>query len=341
MTRYFLGIDAGGTKTHALIVSETGETVGFGRGGPGNWESIGLDGLTCVLKESVYHALQMAGIGPGQISGAGMGLAGYDWPGQREMILGAIRPVGLDCPLEMVNDTTLGIFAGTSAGWGVSVVSGTGCNCRGRGKDLKTEGRMVGGGSHWSGEYAGGGDLVARAMRAVTFEWNKRGPATALSPAFLELSGAQSLFELVEGVYVGRYLLDTRYVFKVFEVAAQGDPQALAVLRWAGRQLGEMACGVIRQLGLENEPVEVVLIGSLYNGHPLMTESLKETVRAMAPLAQFIRFDKPPVIGAALLGLEQVFGAEAYRLREMVIETTSKIIAEKIFAVDAVFTEQH
>lgn len=328
MKRYFLGVDAGGTKTHVLIVNENGEAVGFGRGGPGNWESVGLDGLTGVLKNAVSQALRMAGIGPKQVAGAGMGLAGYDWPGQRGMILDAIQPLGLDCPLEIVNDSTLGIFAGTSAGWGVSVVSGTGCNCRGRGKDLKTEGRMVGGGSHWSGEYAGGGDLVARAMRAVTFEWNKRGPATALSPAFLELSGAKSLFELVEGVYVGRYAFDARYVFKVFEIAAQGDPEALNVLRWAGRELGEMACGVIRQLGLENEPVEVVLIGSLYNGHPLMTESLKETVCAVAPLAQFIRFEKPPVIGAALLGLEQVLGAEAYHLRERVIETTSKIIAE-------------
>lgn len=327
MTQYFLGVDAGGTKTHALVINDCGEAVGFGRGGPGNWESIGLGGLTCVLKESVYQALQMAGIGPGQISGAGLGLAGYDWPGQHGMILGAIQPLGLDCPLDIVNDSTLGIFAGTSAGWGISVVSGTGCNCRGRGKDMKSEGRMVGGGSHWSGEYAGGGDLVARAMRAVTFEWNKRGPATSLSPAFLELSGAKSLFDLVEGVYIGRYEFDARYVFKVFEIAAQGDPQALSVLRWAGRELGSMACGVIRQLRLENEPVEVVLIGSLYNGHPLMTESLKETVRAVAPLAQFVRFDKPPVIGAALLGLEQHLGAQAYCLREMVIETTSKIIA--------------
>ncbi len=328
MTRYFLGVDAGGTKTHALVINEKGEAVGFGRGGPGNWESIGLDGLTCVLQESVYHALQMAGISPRQISGAGMGLAGYDWPSQRQMILGAIQPLGLDCPLEIVNDSTLGIFAGASAGWGVSVVSGTGCNCRGRGKDMKSEGRMVGGGSHWSGEYAGGGDLVARAMQAVTFEWNQRGPATALSPAFLKLSGAQSLFELVEGVYVGRYEFDARYVFKVFEIAAQGDPQALSVLRWAGRELGEMACGVIRQLGLEKEPVEVVLIGSLYNGHPLMTEFLQETVRAIAPLAQFVRFEHPPVIGAALLGLEQVLGAQAYCLREMVVATTRKIIVE-------------
>lgn len=327
MTRYFLGVDAGGTKTHALIVTEHGEAVGFGRGGPGNWEGVGLNAMTEALQAALSSALSMSGVSVAQINGAGLGLAGYDWPSQNDMMLHAIAPLGLACPLKLVNDAALGIFAGASAGWGVSVVSGTGCNCRGRGKDLKSEGRMVGGGSYWSGEYAGGGDLVARAMRAVTFEWNKRGPETALSPAFLELSGAKSLFDLVEGVYVGRYQFDSRYVFKVFEIAAQGDLAALDVLRWAGRELGEMACGVIRQLGMEQEPVEVVLIGSLYNGHPLMTESLKETVRATAPLAQFIRFEQPPVIGAALLGLEQVFGAEAYRLRESVIQTTGKISA--------------
>jgi N-acetylglucosamine kinase-like BadF-type ATPase len=326
MSKYFLGVDAGGTKTHALIVNDKGEAVGFGRGGRGNWEGIGLDGLTKALQTAVAQALKMAGISAKQISGAGMGLAGYDWPSQREMILGAIRPVGLDCPLEIVNDATLGIFAGTSAGWGISVVSGTGCNCRGRGKDLRSEGRVAGGGSRWSGEYAGGGDIIARAMRAVTFEWNKRGPATALSPVFLEMTGAKNLDELVEGVYIGRYKFEAAYVLKIFEVAAQGDPEALAVIRWAGDELGQMACGVICQLGLENEPVEVVLIGSLYNSHPLMTESLEETVRAVAPAARFIRFEAPPVIGAALLGMEQVLGAEAYRLRDTVIETTNKVI---------------
>lgn len=325
MTRYFLGVDGGGTKTHALLVSENGQALGFGQAGPGNWESVGLDGMAAALRTAISAAAQMAGISIAQISAAALGLAGYDWPCQREMLVNALAPLGLPDRLELVNDAALGIFAGCTHGWGVSVVSGTGCNCRGRGKDRKTEGRMVGGANHWSGEYAGGGDLAARAMHAVTFEWNRRGPSTALSAAFLELSGARNLFDLVEGMYVGRYSLDSRYIFKVFEVAAAGDPVAQDVLRWAGRELGEMACGVIRQLELQNEPVEVVLIGSLFNGHPLMTETLQETVRALAPRARFIRFEKPPVIGAALLGMEQLLGPAAYGLRETLIASASPL----------------
>jgi len=145
---YFLGVDAGGTKKHALVSDATGQVIGFGTGGAGNWEAVGLDGLTATLHEAVGQAIKSAGVGLNEIAGAGMGLAGYDWPSQREMILGAIQPLGMNCPLEIINDATLGIFAGTTQGWGVSVVSGTGCNCRGWGKDRHSEGRMVGGATH-------------------------------------------------------------------------------------------------------------------------------------------------------------------------------------------------
>ena len=49
--KYYLGVDVGGTKTHALIADDTGQALGFATGGPGNWEGVGYDGLTRVLLE--------------------------------------------------------------------------------------------------------------------------------------------------------------------------------------------------------------------------------------------------------------------------------------------------
>jgi N-acetylglucosamine kinase-like BadF-type ATPase len=167
----FLGVDVGGTKTHALIADDTGQTLGFATGGPGNWEVVGYNGLTRVLLDVTSRAMKLAGVNVDQIAGAGMGIGGYDWPSEHQDHLDAISPIGLSCPLEIVNDATLGILAGTSQGWGISVVAGTGCNARGWSKDHKRQGRAVGGGGFWSGEYAGGFDIVARAMRAVAFEW--------------------------------------------------------------------------------------------------------------------------------------------------------------------------
>jgi len=325
--KYFLGVDAGGTKTHALIAKETGEAVGFGLAGPGNWESVGYDELTKNLLDITTQALEMAKINISQIAGTGMGLAGFDWPSQRQDHLDAIQPLKLLCPLEIVNDTTLGILAGAEEGWGISVVSGTGCNCRGWSRDHQREGRVVGGGSFWSGEAAGGFDILTRAMRAVTFEWVKRGPATALTSAFLQITGAKDLDDLVEGVYLNHFDLNPAMILLVFEIARQGDPQALEVIRWAGSELGMMAVSVINQLELQNEVFDVVLIGSLYDGHPLMTESMRATIHSIAPGARLVRLTVPPVVGSVVLGM-QAAGQDALPVRSKLIETTRKLLKE-------------
>jgi N-acetylglucosamine kinase-like BadF-type ATPase len=325
--RYFLGVDVGGTKTHALIADETGQAVGFGAAGTGSWEAIGYDGLTEVLLKVTAQALEMVRITIKQIAGAGMGLAGYDWPSQRQAHLDAIRPLRLKAPLEIVNDATLGIVAGSQEGWGVSVVSGTGCNARGWSKDHKQEGRMVGGASFWSGEGAGGFDIVARALQAVTFEWGKRGPATALTQAFLQKTGARDLDDLIEGTYVGTYGFDHSMVPMVFEVAAQQDPEALNVMRWAGDQLGQMACGVIRQLGLESETFEVVQIGRVFDGHPLISGSMGATIHRVAPGARLVRLTVPPVVGGVALGMQET-GLEPRPVRKKLIETTRALLKD-------------
>jgi len=323
--KYFLGVDGGGTKTHALIADENGQAVGFAHGGTGTWEGVGYDGLTEVLQEVSTHALDMAGIRMEQIAGVGIGLAGYDWPSQKQEHLNAIAAAGLNVPLQIVNDATLGIAAGAEEGWGVSIGSGTGCNCRGRSKDHLREGRVVGGANHWSGEAAGGFDILLRAMRAVTFEWAKRGPATALTPAFIKHAGAKDLDDLIEGIYVGWYGFDSTMIMLVFEIARAGDPQAIEVMRWAGQELGGMAVGVINQLDLQSEKFDVVLIGSIFDGHPAIKESVGETVHQVAPGARLVRLNVPPVVGGVLLGMEAA-GLDLRTRRQRLIESTTKLL---------------
>ncbi len=165
--KYFLGVDVGGTKSHALIVNQEGKALGFGSTGTGSWEGVGYKGLTRALKVITAQALKMAHIEIGQIAGAGIGMAGYDWPSQRQAHLDAIQPLGLRSPFEIVNDATLGIWAGTTEGWGVSIVAGTGCNCRGLSQDRRREGRVVGGAGHWSAENVGGWGLFSRPCRRL------------------------------------------------------------------------------------------------------------------------------------------------------------------------------
>ncbi|HEX9926664.1 MAG TPA: BadF/BadG/BcrA/BcrD ATPase family protein, partial [Anaerolineae bacterium] len=265
MSRYFLGIDTGATKSHALIADETGQALGFGQGGTGNPDIIGYDGLTELLHDIIGQTLTAAGITIDQLDGAGFGVAGYDWPSQRQPILQAIQPVGLgQTPLDLVNDALIGLLAGAAAGWGVCIVAGTGCNCYGLDQSRRV-GRVTGYGA-WMGEAAGASELVYKAIEALALAWTCRGPATRLTPAFIELTGAASLVDLLEGLNLGRYQLKAAASPVIFRVAAEGDPVARSLIEWAGRELGSLALGVIHQLGIEALAFEVVLAGSFYNG---------------------------------------------------------------------------
>ena len=115
--KYFLGVDVGSSKTHALIADETGACIGFGKAWGGNHQGVGYDGLENVLKESFGAASEMAGVDSAHIAGAGFGVAGYDFPSDRESHLQAISALGLSCPLEVVNDGVNGLLADRGRVW--------------------------------------------------------------------------------------------------------------------------------------------------------------------------------------------------------------------------------
>lgn len=321
--KYFLGVDIGNTKSHALLADETGRAVGFGQAGPGSWEAIGWDGAQEVLCDLTNMVLDQAGISRADIWGAGFGYAGYDWPEDRPGHEKMIDSLALkNAAWVLGNDTLVGLVAGATAGWGVVVVAGTSNNCRGWDRDGR-EGRITGQG-HQFGEYGGAGEIVARAIQAISLSWAKRGPETLLSDAFVEAAGARDIDDLFAGLVRNRYHLSASAAPLVFDVAAQGDEVARAIICWAGRELGSLAVGVIRQLSLEKEAFDVVLSGSLYKGSSTLEEEMRKTIHAIAPGARLVRLKAPPVIGGVLLGMDKA-GLDTTALRQTLIQTTNEL----------------
>ncbi len=302
--RYFLGADVGSTKTHVLIADEQGAALGFGVGGPGNHEAVGYPGLLAALRAAFDQALAMSQAAPEQIAGAGFGLSGYDWASEEAPMRAALHSLGLSAPLAAVNDSILGLLAGSAEGWGIGVVSGTGCNCWGWDQTRQRIGRVTGGGI-MMGEGAGASEIMFQAVHAVARAWTRRGPATALSQAFVRLVGAKDPADLLEGLMNNRYSLDASAAPLIFQAAAGGDAIAHGLVLWAGRELGELANAVIRQLEFEALEFEVILVGSMYDGSPLLAETMGQTIHTLAPGARLARLTAPPVTGAVILGMEQ------------------------------------
>ncbi|HVN56466.1 MAG TPA: BadF/BadG/BcrA/BcrD ATPase family protein [Anaerolineaceae bacterium] len=303
MTEFFLGVDVGSSKTHAMIADENGKVVAFAQGGPGNPENTDYRDFTSLLQAVVCQALEEAGFQRNLIAGAGFGVSGYDWPSQTEPTLNAIRQLGLIAPIGLANDAIIGLLAGSERGWGVGIVAGTGCNCWGWDLDRRV-GRMTGCGD-WMGEAAGGMDLVVRAIRAIALNWTRRGPETTLTDAFTHLTGAKDPSDFLEGVALERYRLNQTHATLVFRAAEKGDQVALQIIEDMTAVLGDMALGVIRQLDLAGQEFDVVFIGGLFKAGVLMTSPVERIIRAEAPGAQFILLEIPPAVGGILLAMEQ------------------------------------
>ncbi len=320
---YFLGIDVGSSKTHALIVDETGRCVGFGKAWGGNHQSAGYDGTEKVMKESFEQACVMSGVEIAHIAGAGFGVAGYDFPSDRDSHLMAISALGLSCPVEVVNDGMNGLLAGAARGIGVNVTAGSSNNARGRNKNGK-EGRIVGNGIAF-GEYGGAIEIVYKALQMVNYAWIKRGPSTALTKILLESVDAKDEVDLMEGISSERYHLFPFMAVKVIEAAKNGDAAAREVVQWAGEELGWIAVSVARQIGMENEEVEVIQSGSVFEAGEIIAKPMHDIVLQHCPKAKLFRLEGPPVVGAVILGMEQAT-FDGYAVRENMVHTAKEVM---------------
>lgn len=323
--RYFLGIDVGSSKTHALIVDETGLCVGFGKAGAGNHQGVGYDGLQLALTKAFEAALKMSGVNKAHITGAGFGVAGCDFPSDRAGHLQAIAALGLSCPVEVVNDGWNGLFAGATRGVGVNVTAGSSNNCRGRGRNGK-EGRIVGNGYEF-GEYGGASEIAARGLQMVNYAWIKRIPRTSLTEIYQEALGAKDEMDLMEGVSNDRYHIFPSLTMRIVEAAHAGDQSAGDILKWAGEELGWLAVAVARQIEMESEEVEVIQSGSVFQAGELITDPMRDLVLQYCPKAKLIRLDGPPVVGAVILGMEQA-DHDGYAVRDRMVQTAKEMVGK-------------
>ncbi|MFN8433490.1 MAG: BadF/BadG/BcrA/BcrD ATPase family protein [Anaerolineales bacterium] len=325
MKRYFLGVDVGSSKTHALLVDEMGQCVGFGKAGSGNHQGVGYDGLQDALMKSFAGALEVSGVDKAQVAGAGFGVAGCDFPSDREPHLKAIAVLGLSCPVEVVNDGVNGLLAGATRGIGVNVTAGSSNNCRGRNRNGK-EGRVVGNGSPF-GEFGGAHEILARGLQMVNYAWIKRIPPTALTKIYIDAVGAKDEMDLMEGLSNESYHLFPYIVLQIVDAARAGDHAACEILKWAGEELGMLAVSVARQIEMENDEVEVIQSGSVFNAGELITDSMKATVLAHCSKAKLIRLEGPPVVGAVILGMEQA-GFDGYAVRDVMVRSAKEMMKD-------------
>lgn len=304
----YLGVDAGNSKTAALVCDATGAVAGAGRSGCG--DIYGAPGPAAAVEEvlaAVDRALDHAGAARGDVAGAAFRLAGIDWPDDRafwERRLAERYPSLAGASL--LNDGYAAIRCGVPSGAGVSVTAGTGAAIAARGPagDLWDMG--------WWGQHPMGAiGLANEAFKAVFLAELGLAPPTTLTAALPAHYGLATVAELNHWLTrreaPATHMDRTRCAPLVTAAAAAGDPVAGRIVRAQGRDMAVYAAAAARRAGFAaGASVPVVLSGSVLaaENSPVAAALLAE-LPAQMPGAVPHRIGLPPVAGAALDALAE------------------------------------
>jgi N-acetylglucosamine kinase-like BadF-type ATPase len=327
-TAAVVAIDGGNSKTDVLLVGHDGAVLGDARGPTSTPHLLGADGSVALLDELVATAAsRLRAEAPATTplaEVAAVYLAGVDYPEEVAELEALVRRLGWARQAYVENDTLALLRAGTDAPDAVAVVCGAGINAVG----VAADGRQLRFPAlgQISGDWGGGEDLGKEALWAAARDEDGRGPATVLTAAVLGHYGLATVADVSAALHFGRLpeasLIELAPA--VIAAAHQGDPVAVALMDRQADEVAVMAVATLRRLGLLDTPASVVLGGSVLvrGGGGALVDAVTARIHAGAPLADVAVVTVPPVVGAALAGLDRV-GAPATahaNLRRLVAE---------------------
>jgi glucosamine kinase len=250
--RFLLALDAGGSTTRALVLTETGEPRGRAVAGPGNPTAVGAERALAAIGAASAQALAAAGVEAGWLAGAVLATAGSE----RAVTTDRVRQaLGLPAAagFRRVSDLLAMYFSAVDDPQGAALIAGTGSvAARVAHRGLL---RVAGGNGWLIGDGGSGFWIARRVLRAVTADLDGTGPATALTARVLATLGLPDdrspregrpfvLGELVDVVYAEQPVHLARVAPDCFAAAAAGDAVAAAIVRAAGDELAVLVRSV-------------------------------------------------------------------------------------------------
>lgn len=297
---YFLGVDAGGTKTEFLLGDESHE---LGRVQTGTIKRLRREEAT--TEQNLAYALgelaAQTGVSMLSVARSCVGASGSTAPLVSEWITNAFRP-RVSGELLLVEDVDIALDAAFHGGRGVLILAGTGSNVAGRGED----GQIVtagGWGPALSDEGSGfylGLDALRRGFRALD-----QGRPTMLLETIQSYWGLGSLGELVEYANANPAPEFSALAPLVIACAMQGDEIAAEVVRHSGEELATLAAIVIERirateegLGRKFELLPIALAGSILEKVPRSRHALEEALSQHYPGVEILPDSVDPARGA-------------------------------------------
>jgi N-acetylglucosamine kinase-like BadF-type ATPase len=302
-----VAVDGGNSKTDVLLLCTDGSVLASVRGAGSSPHQLGLAPAIQVVDDLVDRAWLAGGLAARngrKAAVAAVFMAGADLPSEEVALADAVTSQGWAERNHVANDVFAVLWAATGTGHGVAVTVGAGVNCVGS----SPSGRRA-----WfpalgdiTGDWGGGPDIGMAALGAGVRSEDGRGAPTALAHAVAAYFGFATALEVAVAIHQG--VLDAARLVElpplVVNAAEAGDAEALAIMRRQGSEVTRLAVAALRQLDMEDSPVQIALGGSvLASSRSILLDYIATSIKEHAPKVETSLCTTRPVVGAALAGL--------------------------------------
>lgn len=289
MNRYYIGVDAGGTKTTATAYNEDGEALLSKVGGFGN-VTVDMDkGLSNII-ETIGEVIAELGEG----AEIAVGIAGVE-TGNKKVIVQAELLKHYN-NVFVTNDAYLGLYAALKGQDGILIISGTGSiGYLKRGDEMK----RFGGWGHLINDDGSGYSIAIKAIRYIAYSFDTNNSETALKRAIFAHLDITHLKQLIDFTYKSSKGEIASLAAVVAKTAEEGDYQSQSILSWAGERLAYLAIGLCNQYNIIKP--RIALSGSIIRNVVRVKKSFTDTLNCELSGYTLIDEDFDPQIGGYYL----------------------------------------
>lgn len=300
---YFLGIDAGATKTNCVLGTQT-DVLARAHGGSIKIVRVSEASAEKHLAEVLSSLVQQSGVPLNSIRGTCVGLSGIAIPSVAGWVKNALSS-RVSGPIALCGDEVIALDAAFHGGRGVLAIAGTGSHVVGRTRD----GQLVrtGGWGPVMSDQGAGSRIGLLALRAM-FHALDASEDTTLLPAVHAAWKTQTVEDLIERGNRVPVVEFSQLAPLVAQCATEGDAIARRVLQQSGEELADLVMLAIRKgSALESgvsadpaavEPWTVAYTGSVIEKISLLRECMIATILQSDATVRFLSQPADPPLGA-------------------------------------------
>ena len=311
--KYYIGIDGGGTKTHAVIANTGGEILAEHFAGPTNFQIIGEERSTEIILELIESCRESVECLSSEVASVVLGITGAGRIAEQRNISLALKTYARQKKIKwkrliVESDARIALEGAFKGEPGIILIAGTGSIAFG--KDAKGKVHRVGGWGRILGDEGSGYFLGRLGLSAVAHHLDERGKKTKLTSMIARKFKLSSQAEIINAVYKKEF--DVASIAPlVLKAAAQKDEISRMIVEHAAFELADHIRVISGKIASSSSAkikskIHLALIGGLLANDTVLANLLREYVHARFQFIEIIPPMATPAYGAVVMGMKSL-----------------------------------